>query len=93
MALAVCFAANESTRPAAEWHRDAIEAGDALIWTIFEDHPDLFVARPFSARANAPCDFTLTAPTIDDVRSMLPGGLTRLSGPIGDDLSVREVWI
>lgn len=94
MATAIYFAENESTRPAAEpWRRDAIEAGDALIWTICEDHPDLFVARPFSAKADAPCDFTLTAPTIEDVRSMLPQGLTKLSGPIGNDPSVREVWV
>jgi hypothetical protein len=95
MALAVYFAANESTSPAAEqWHRDAIEAGDALIWTISEDHPDTFVARAYSAKADAPCDFMLTASTIDDVRSMLPSGLSRLSiTNWWEGRAVREVWI
>jgi hypothetical protein len=83
------------TRPAAEqWHRDAIEAGDALIWTISEDHHNTFVAKAYSAKADAPCDFMLTAPTIEDVRGMLPMGLTRLSMANWEGRAVvREVWI
>jgi hypothetical protein len=81
---------------ATEWQADAISADDLLIWTVCEnpkDYPGMFTARPHSTRANAPCDFLLTAPSIEAIRELLPPGLTRLPLSPDDDPVIVETWL
>jgi len=78
------------------WQCQAIAAGDLLIWTVCEnpeDHPGLFTTRPHSTKARAPCDFVLTAPSLDELREKLPHGLARLARDPDDDPVIVEVWI
>lgn len=76
--------------------KTAQENDDVLIWTICyspSDHPGKFTARPHSARTNLPMLFLLTANKLDDLRSMLPPGLTHLSRDVADDPVIVESWI
>jgi hypothetical protein len=81
---------------ATEWQAAAIAAGDLLIWTVCKspsDYPGLFTARPHSTRANAPCDFVLTAESLQEIRDMLPPGVAPLLQWVGDDPVILETWV
>ena len=78
------------------WQCDAVAAGDLLIRTICEspkDHRGLFTARPHSAKARAPCDFVLTAPSLEELRKKLAHGLARMQRDPDDDPVIVEVWL
>lgn len=78
------------------FQRKAHVAGDLLVWTIYEkpkDFPGVFVARPYSSRAGAPCDFVMVAATLEAVRDLLPPGLCRMPRQPGDDPVIVETWI
>lgn len=72
-------------------------AGDDVwtVWTIYQnpsDYPGKWVLRahdhPGGARAECyVCD------TLNEARSFVPRGLTRLSRHLSDDPVIRETWI
>lgn len=74
----------------------AREQGDLLTWAIYnspDDHPGKFVARPFSAKRNAPLLHHLIADDLDTLRTMLPSGLIRMVRHPDDDAAIVESWI
>jgi hypothetical protein len=75
---------------------EAIRCSELLIWTVSwgtADFGDQFVARPFLSRAGRFMHRHLSADTLDDVRALLPVGLTRLDPEPGDDPVIVEVWL
>jgi hypothetical protein len=75
--------------------REAMEAGDLLIWTICEnpsDFPGLFTCRPHSSRRNQPLQLVLLAKTLEGVRELMPPGLTYLNVSPEDDPVILETW-
>lgn len=76
---------------------------DLLIWTIYErpgDYPNSFIARPFSTLVGASqggepygmrCH--LEAATLNELRLLLPMGLTRLDRSPGDESAIVETWL
>ena len=74
-------------------------SGDRLpIWTIFDhprDYPNAFVARRFDVTRKGieiTADVILAA-SLEELRGMLPMGLTRLERSPGDDPNIIESWI
>lgn len=70
------------------------------IWTIYEhpaDYPDLFVARRFDIVPGEPeacaTQDILTAASLDELRSLLPRGLTRIARFHDDEPQIVEVWL
>lgn len=67
------------------------------IWVVYNhpsDQPDVFVAREMicSAMKVQPGEM-FTAPTIDELRSLLPQGLHRMLPMKGDDPVIIETWL
>jgi hypothetical protein len=76
--------------------QDAIANGDLLIWTVCDhptDAPEWVTARPYSVRNCGALDCVLAAATRDEVRTMLPIGLSRLERDPADDPVIVEVWL
>lgn len=72
------------------------ELGDLLTWTIYRspsDAPGKMIARPHSARHNAPLLHHIEADNIDALRDMLPPGLFRMQRAPSDDAVIVETWI
>ncbi len=70
------------------------------IWTVYEhptDYPDQFVARRFNILIDKPepqaTDDIVTAASLQELREMLPIGLTRIPRLHGDEPQIVEVWI
>lgn len=70
------------------------------IWTIYDhpkDHPDSFVARLWIVELDAKLIIATSdmfvADTLEELRSLLPLGLTRLSRYPGDDPVIIEAWL
>jgi hypothetical protein len=68
------------------------------LWTIYDhpsDFPDCFVARLslVSRGGIITTRETLTAPTLEALRSQLPPGLYRLNRDPYDDPVIVEVWL
>ena len=70
------------------------------IWTVYarpKDYPDLFVARRFDIVHGelqaCPSDDVVTASSLQELREMLPMGLTRLPRHADDEPQIVEVWI
>jgi hypothetical protein len=68
------------------------------IWTVYDhpsDFPDCFIARLSLVAADGVVvtDETVTAPTLEDLRSRLPFGLYRLDRNPADDPVIVEVWL
>jgi len=74
-------------------------ADDVLeMWTVYDhprDMPDCFVARLFLVKAGAMevTGIFRAAPTLDEVRAMLPLGLYRLPRSENDEPQIVEVWL
>jgi len=69
-------------------------------WTIYDhpsDRPDCFIARRWivmrSYNDPVPTRDVLTATTLDELRRLLPPGLTCLPRYLNDDPKIVEVWI
>jgi hypothetical protein len=67
-------------------------------WTIYDhprDYPDCFVARKWLAQRGGVVATTemFTADTLDELRALLPPGLTCLARLPGDEPQIVEVWI
>lgn len=64
------------------------------IWTVYahpSDFPDCYVARRFVRET--PTDDVLVAPTLNELRMMLPPGLYRMPRNEFDEVNIVEVWI
>lgn len=73
---------------------------DALaIWTVYAgplDYPDHFVARKFLVGCHNQAIATndmFVADTIEEVRALLPPGLTRMARTPSDDVRIVESWL
>lgn len=67
---------------------------ELIIWTIYDhpkDYPDCFVARAFNL--DQPTDRVLTAPTLRDIRALLPFGLYCLPRCPEDAAVIVETWL
>lgn len=69
-----------------------------VMWTVYDhpsDFPDEFVARAFRVTRGQvePTNITFTAPSLDEVRAMLPPGLYPLTRNVGDEPQIVEVWL
>lgn len=65
-----------------------------ILWTVYDkplDFPDNFVARKFLN--SSPTQEVLTATSLDEIRALLPLGLTRLPRMDEDDPNIVEVWL
>lgn len=85
-----------TTESAARLHDDAAARGDLLLWTITarpSDYPDKYVARPHSTDAQTPLNCALFAPSLGELRAMLPLSLSRLPRYVEDDPVIVEVWL
>jgi hypothetical protein len=67
------------------------------MWTVYEspaDRPGVFLARLWLVgRDIFHTDRFMIGDTLEEVRSMLPPGLTRLPRQDGDDACIVETWI
>jgi hypothetical protein len=68
------------------------------IWTIYDrprDFPDCFVARCFTIGEGAieRAKYVITAPTLEEIREMIPWGLALLPRSPNDDPNIVESWI
>jgi len=73
--------------------------GDVLtMWSVYDhpsDYPDAFVARKFEARGGitvATSDM-FTAPTLNELRRLLPPGLVCFPRNPDDDPVIVETWL
>lgn len=81
---------------AIELQNQSHHLGDLLTWTIYRspsDAPGKMIARPHSARHNAPLLHHIEADDIDVLRGMLPPGLFRMDRAPSDDPVIVETWI
>lgn len=63
------------------------------IWVVYDhplDRPGMWVARKWIL--DEPTGITLAAPTLDDLREMLPEGLYMMPRQEGDDPVIVETW-
>ena len=64
------------------------------LWTIYKhpkDYPNKFVARKFVL--DKPTEEILIGDTLEEVRKLLPKGLTRFERNPSDVLSIVETWL
>ncbi len=64
------------------------------LWTIYVspvDYPGKFVARRFAL--DQPTSEVILANTLDEVRSLLPQGLTCVGRSIHDEPQIVETWV
>lgn len=81
---------------AIEIQNESHELGALLIWTVYRspsDAPGKMIARPHSARHNAPLLHHIEADDIETLRGMLPPGLLRMDRAQSDDPVIVETWI
>jgi hypothetical protein len=68
------------------------------IWTVYDhprDYPDSYVARLtlVGAGVTQPSNVMFTADTLEELRSLLPPGMTYFPRDEQDDPVILEVWI
>ena len=68
------------------------------MWTVYRyprDYPDSWVARRIIIKANKTLmtNDMFIAPSLDEVRALLPRGLYRLDRLRQDDPVIAEVWL
>jgi hypothetical protein len=70
------------------------------MWIVYEhplDYPHDFVARKWRIRRGTPdpvpTDDLLAAPTLDELRALLPPGLARIAPSLGDEPQIVETWL
>lgn len=67
---------------------------DVTIWTIYDhptDYPDKFVARKFIL--DKPTSEVIIADTLEELREMLPLGLSCFNRSVTDDPVIVETWM
>lgn len=75
----------------------AVDADRLPMWTVLgpgtSDHPGWYLARLFiSLPEPKPTDILVRAGSLDEIRSLLPPGLTCLTRPPQDDPNIIETW-
>lgn len=81
---------------AVELQKLAQSQGDLLTWCIYRspsDMPGKMVARPHSARHNAPLLHHIEADGVVALRRLLPPGLHCISRAPSDDPVIVETWV
>ena len=71
-------------------------SSDIFTWVIYDhpsDFPDVFVARKWSLRSNAPTQDVITSTSLEDLRSQLPSGLIKFLRAPSDDPCIVECWL
>jgi hypothetical protein len=73
------------------------EEGLAM-WTVYDhptDYPNQFVARKFlvNSKEIVRTNDMFFADTLEEIRDLLPLGLTNLHRRVGDDPNIIETWI
>jgi len=68
------------------------------MWVVLgpgtSDHPGMYVARLWiSLPHNEPTDALVRAGSLEELRDLLPPGLTRLERSPGDDPNIIETWV
>lgn len=71
---------------------------ELLFWTVYDhplDFPEAFVVRAHRVTAgrSEPTDKIFVAPTLEEVRTLVPPGLHRLNRRPDDDPKIVETWI
>jgi hypothetical protein len=69
-------------------------AGGLYIWTVYDspsDYPGQFVARLYARDRGT--NLALTAATLDQLRAMLPPGLSCIARSPDDDPVIVESWL
>lgn len=79
-------------------HYHAERGGYLPQWTVYgpgtSDRPGVHVARMFVCRPEVlPTDQVLEAATLDELRDLLPPGLSRIERFPEDDPNILEVWL
>jgi len=82
-------------------HDDACETlrRDALeMWVVYDhprDMPDYFIARLWEVEAGKTTATPIlrAAPTLDEVRAMLPHGLVNIGRMPEDEPQIVEIWV
>lgn len=75
-----------------------MDAGALVMYTIYDhplDYPNHYVVRPWTVTGGGepvPGTPTLTA-TLDEARSLIPGGLHRIDATPGEDQAILETWL
>lgn len=72
--------------------------GGLIMWTVYDhpaDFPDEFVARAWRITAGKaePTNISFTAPSLEEVRALLPPGLALLGRSESDDPKIVETWL
>jgi hypothetical protein len=78
-----------------ELQTQAQNDGDLLIWTVYErpnDHPNYYVARPWSIQHQGPLGYRLQADNLEALRGQIPPGLTRKPRMKADEPAILETW-
>jgi len=71
-----------------------IDEDKLAIWVVYQnprDRPGKCIARKWLN--DQPTDEVLVAATLDELRAMLPPGLTRLGRRMEDDPVIVETWL
>jgi hypothetical protein len=68
------------------------------MWTVYDhpsDYPDGYIARLFIIDSRNPraTSVSVTAPTLEEVRKLLPPGLYRLHRSPEDEPQIVETWL
>lgn len=80
-------------------HQQAVAQGWLVLWTVYEkptDYPNDFIARMHvvtSSGTSGPTTAHVKAKTLEQIRTKLPPGLTRLNRSPGDEPQIVETWI
>jgi hypothetical protein len=80
---------------ARDLQRQAISRGKPMHWVVCSnpsDYPGKHTARPHSPTHGA-ANFVLVTETLDDLRALLPPGLSRVVPGQGEDPVILEFWL
>lgn len=64
------------------------------LWVVYkhpDDYPDKFVARKWVL--DKPTDDIKIGNTLEEVRTLLPHGLTHINRAFLDDIVIAEIWL
>jgi len=66
------------------------------MWTVYDhplDYPDGYIARlHVIGKKSGPTNIIRTAPTLEEVRKLLPPGLIRITRSPKDEPQIVETW-
>lgn len=88
----------EAVRKLALSTHEGVGADNGPMWVVYgtetSDHPGKYVARLFRNKpATAPTDTVLVSESLDELRSLIPPGLTPFVRTERDDANLLETWL